>query len=124
MRWTEAPHGAIANGNHMGGARSTPPLSELGGEILMAIFLLIVFIILVVVVMFGCVATVKAERYMNELRQRIQKQPTIPDQEFCALIPEVHPDVCLTVRRIVSETTGWDQDEIHPDTKLIEFDLW
>ena len=25
MRWTEAPHGAITNGNHMGGARSTPP---------------------------------------------------------------------------------------------------
>ena len=24
MRWTEAPHGAITNGNHIGGARSTP----------------------------------------------------------------------------------------------------
>ncbi len=90
----------------------------------MAIFLLILLTGLVAVVIFVCYATVKAEMYMDELRNQISKQPTISDQEFCELIPEVHPEVSLTVRRIVSETTGWDQNEVHPDTKLIEFDLW
>ena len=29
MRWTEAPHGAFTNGNHMGGVRSTPTFVDI-----------------------------------------------------------------------------------------------
>ena len=50
-------------------------------------------------------------------------QPEISDSEFCDLLPEVDPTVALRVRQICSDVSGWDRDEIHPYTRLIEFEL-
>ena len=53
----------------------------------------------------------------------IVAQPDTTDEEFCGLMPNVPPEVALKVRQILVDATGWDQEEIHPDTRLIEFEL-
>ena len=50
-------------------------------------------------------------------------QPCISDDEFCKLIREVPDSVCMQVRDILVDVSGWDREEIHPDTKLIEFEV-
>ena len=51
-------------------------------------------------------------------------QQEISDEEFCELMPEVDPNVALKVRQVCADVSGWDNDEIHPNTRLIEFELW
>ncbi|WP_146462629.1 hypothetical protein [Rubripirellula tenax] len=51
-------------------------------------------------------------------------QPCITDDEFCALISDVPDEVALKVRDVLTDATGWDREEIHPRTRLVEFDLW
>ena len=51
-------------------------------------------------------------------------QPEISDSEYCELIPNVDPEIALKVREVCAEVSGWDQDEIHPDTRIVEFELW
>ena len=52
----------------------------------------------------------------------VSPQPSISDEEFCALMPDVRRDVALKVRDILADATGWDRDEIHPKTRLAEFE--
>lgn len=51
-------------------------------------------------------------------------QPCLSDEEFCALLPDVPEEVALKVRGILVDATGWDREEIHPNTRLVEFELW
>ena len=59
-----------------------------------------------------------------EARVGFSPQPEISDAEFCQSIPDVAPDTALKVREICSDATGWEREEIHPNTKLVEFELW
>ena len=54
----------------------------------------------------------------------ISPQPLITDQEFCELMPHVSKDVAMKVRGIMADVSGWEREEIHPDTKIIEFESW
>ncbi|MEM8671503.1 MAG: hypothetical protein AAGG48_28545 [Planctomycetota bacterium] len=67
---------------------------------------------------------VACERNARERRVGFSSQPCISDEEFCALIPDVPLDVALKVRDVLVDVTGWDREEIHPDTRLVEFELW
>ena len=51
----------------------------------------------------------------------IQLQPCVTDDEFCELIPDVSRDVASTVRGVMADASGWDREEIHPETRLVEF---
>lgn len=51
-------------------------------------------------------------------------QPEISDDEFCQLLPDVDPAVALKVREICADVAGWEREEVHPDTRIIEFELW
>lgn len=51
-------------------------------------------------------------------------QPSTTDDEFCKMMPDIPPEIALEVRQICADVSGWDRDEIHPNTRLIEFDLW
>ena len=51
-------------------------------------------------------------------------QPSIADDEFCETLSDVPEDVALKVRRVLADSVGWDKEEIHPNTRLIEFELW
>lgn len=50
-------------------------------------------------------------------------QPSISDEEYCALMPGVSREVALGVRDVLVDASGWDRDEIHPKTRLVEFEL-
>ena len=69
------------------------------------------------------VLVVVCVRKTTEARVGITKQPCVSDEEFCELLPEVPDEVALRVRDVLVDATGWDSDEIHPDTKLVEFEL-
>lgn len=51
-------------------------------------------------------------------------QDSTSDDEFCALLPDVPRDIALEVREVLVDATGWGRDEIHPNTRIVEFDLW
>lgn len=50
--------------------------------------------------------------------------PDTTDAEFCELMPDVAPEIALKVREICTEVSGWEPEEIHPQTRLVEFELW
>jgi len=50
-------------------------------------------------------------------------QPSISDEEYCALMPGISREVALGVRDVLVDASGWDREEIHPKTRLIEFEL-
>lgn len=52
-----------------------------------------------------------------------KSQPILTDEEFVALMPDVDANVALTIRQILVDVSGWDQDEIHPETRLADFEL-
>lgn len=45
------------------------------------------------------------------------------DEEFCELIDGVDADLALKVRDVLVDATGWEKEEIHPGTRLIEFEF-
>lgn len=54
-----------------------------------------------------------------------EKYPiTVFSKEYCKLMPDVPEEVALKVRDVLVDVSGWDRDEIHPDTRIVEFDLW
>ena len=58
----------------------------------------------------------------HSLDPSIEKQPCVSDEEFCALMPEISEEVALKVRELLCAASGWDRDEIHPNTRIVEFD--
>jgi hypothetical protein len=54
----------------------------------------------------------------------IAPQEFVDDDEYCRLMPEIPRDTALRVREGLVDATGWDREEIHPQTKLIEFEYW
>lgn len=52
----------------------------------------------------------------------IAPQEFVSDEEFCRLMPDVPENTALKVREILVDATGWERDEIHPHTKLVEFE--
>ena len=56
--------------------------------------------------------------------EEIEPQPCVTDREFCCLLPEVSDEVCMKVRDVLVDVSGWDREEIHPETRLIEFETW
>ena len=64
------------------------------------------------------------EQRAIEARVGFSPQPCISDDDFCAGIPDVPPELALQVRDVLVDATGWDRDEIHPSTRLVEFELW
>ena len=84
----------------------------------MAIILLLVLALAVAILLTACLRQAAAEQV------EFSKQPCLTDEEFCALMPDVPDHVALGVREALADATGWDREEIHPKTRLIEFDLW
>lgn len=60
----------------------------------------------------------------HSLAPSIDKQPSISDAEYCALMPEISEEVALKVREVLCDATGWDREEIHPNTRIVEFDYY
>ncbi len=60
---------------------------------------------------------------LGMIERPIEPQPCLSDDEFCRLLGDVSPDVALRVRGVLTDATGWDRDEIHPQTRLIEFEI-
>ena len=82
------------------------------------------FVLLLAFVVSVAILFVFCARRAAEARAGFSRQPCISDQEYCALMPDVPDEVALRVRAVLVDATGWDSDEIHPDTKLVEFELW
>ena len=59
-----------------------------------------------------------------EKRLGFSKQPCTTDAEFCALMPDIPDDIALKVRGALADAASWDREEIHPNTRLVEFELW
>ena len=73
----------------------------------------VLFVVVLVITVFA----------MSSSEPHIDPQPFISDEDFCRLVPEVPEDVALKVRQVLVDATGWDRDEIHPKTKLAEFEM-
>ena len=77
---------------------------------------MITFVIIVALVALLCC-------YLEHCKEdRFEAQPCISDEEFCKLMPEVDPQIALKVREILCDVSGWDSNEIHPETRLVEFE--
>lgn len=77
-----------------------------------------IFIVVVVLIVL-CVC-----QHSSQSEIEFEPQPCVTDEEFCELMPEISPDIALRVRAVIADSTGWDREEIHPGTKIIEFELW
>lgn len=84
----------------------------------MAYLLVTIAAIVLVIVLVRC------SQHALEARVGFSPQPCITDEEYCRLMPDVSNEVALKVRAILSDATGWDCEEIHPKTRLVEFELW
>ena len=67
---------------------------------------------------------IRESRRNLEARVGFSPQPEISDAEFCELMPGVDPEIAIKVREICSDVSGWDREEIHPQTRIVEFELW
>lgn len=64
------------------------------------------------------------EKRMQRMRHEISPQDSVTDERYCKLMPGVPEEIALKVRDVMVEVSGWDRDEIHPDTRIVEFELW
>ena len=67
-----------------------------------------------------CLLSVLSER---QSLAEIEPQPSVSDEEFCELLPEVPREVSMKVRSVMVDVSGWDREEIHPNTRIIELEL-
>ena len=63
-------------------------------------------------------------RGLVQAQHDIISQPCVSDEEFCKLMPEISKEVAMGVRSVLVDVSGWDREEIHPETRIIEFDSW
>ena len=84
----------------------------------------LVIVLLAAMAVVIVVACLRESRRALESQLGLTKQPATSDAEFCELMPEIDPELALKVRNICSDVSGWDPDEIHPQTRLVEFEIW
>jgi len=59
-----------------------------------------------------------------EARLGFSPQSEISDAEFCAMMPDIDPQIALKVRDVCADVASWNREAIHPHTRLVEFELW
>ena len=77
-----------------------------------------IFVLMIVIVIFQCLRS-STQKYAD-----FTPQPEVNDEQFCALMPEVSEDVAMKVRDVLTDVSGWDREEIHPQTRIAEFEMW
>jgi hypothetical protein len=64
------------------------------------------------------------EQSRLEQRFGFSKQDDVSETDYCELMNDIPKETALTVRGVLADVTGWEPEEIHPQTKIIEFEIW